>query len=76
MVCGSIWSLWSAMVSLEVDSNIKINSVCPGWVQTDMGGSNATRSIDEGIAGIVWAVTLPDDGPTGGFFRDGKEIAW
>ena len=56
--------------------NVKINSVCPGWVRTDMGGPNATRSIEEGIAGIVWAATLPDDGPSGGFFRDGKPIPW
>lgn len=41
-----------------------------------MGGPHATRSIEEGIAGIVWAATLPDDGPSGGFFRDGKPIPW
>jgi NAD(P)-dependent dehydrogenase (short-subunit alcohol dehydrogenase family) len=55
---------------------IKINSVCPGWVRTEMGGSNATRSLEEGAAGIVWAATLPDDGPSGGFFRDGQPIPW
>lgn len=55
---------------------ILVNSVCPGWVRTEMGGANATRSIPEGIAGIVWAATLPDDGPTGGFFRDGKRLSW
>ena len=53
-----------------------VNSVCPGWVRTDMGGSNATRSVLEGAAGIVWAATLPDNGPTGGFFRDGKRLPW
>ena len=63
-------------VSQEVSGNIKINSVCPGWVKTDMGGSNASREIDEGVAGIVWAATLGDDGPNGGFFRDGKSILW
>lgn len=57
-------------------AGVLINSVCPGWVKTDMGGANATRELDEGIKGIVWAATLPDDGPTGGFFRDGKKIAW
>ncbi len=57
-------------------SNIKVNSVCPGWVRTDMGGPNAQRTIEEGIAGIVWAATLQDDGPTGGFFRDGKTLEW
>lgn len=56
--------------------DIKINSVCPGWVRTDMGGSAASRSVEEGASGIVWAATLPSDGPSGGFFRDGKPIPW
>jgi hypothetical protein len=43
-------------------------------VRTDMGGSGASRSVEEGAAGIVWAATLPDSGPSGGFFRDGKPI--
>ena len=54
---------------------IFVNSVCPGWVATDMGGAGG-RPVSEGAAGIVWAATLPDDGPTGGFFRDGRAIAW
>jgi len=58
------------------DTRIKVNSVCPGWVKTDMGGPNATRTIEEGIAGILWAAKLPPDGPTGGFFKDGKPIPW
>ncbi len=56
--------------------DILINSVCPGWVKTDMGGAGATRSLDEGISGIVWAATIPAGGPTGGFFRDGKPLDW
>ncbi len=56
--------------------NIKVNSVCPGWVRTDMGGKEETLSVEEGAEGIVWAATLPDDGPTGGFFRRGKAIDW
>ncbi len=60
----------------EAGDSIKINSVCPGWVQTDMGGQQAPRTLDEGIKGILWAANLPDDGPTGGFFRDGEALAW
>jgi NAD(P)-dependent dehydrogenase (short-subunit alcohol dehydrogenase family) len=57
-------------------TNVKVNSVCPGWVRTEMGGPNATLSLEEGVRGIVWAATLPDDGPTGGFFRQGEPIPW
>ncbi|MCA9537874.1 MAG: SDR family NAD(P)-dependent oxidoreductase [Myxococcales bacterium] len=57
-------------------AGVKVNAVCPGWVRTDMGGANAEREIDEGIAGIVWAATLGKDGPAGGFFRDGNPIDW
>ena len=57
-------------------TGVKVNSVCPGWVRTDMGGTNAERSVEEGADGIVWLATLPDDGPSGGFFRDRKPIPW
>lgn len=57
-------------------SNVLINAVDPGWVRTDMGGPHATRSLDQGASGIVWAATLPDGGPNGGFFRDGKKVPW
>lgn len=56
--------------------NVKVNTMCPGWVRTDMGGEDATRSVSEGAETAVWLATLPEDGPTGGFFRDKKPIAW
>jgi NAD(P)-dependent dehydrogenase (short-subunit alcohol dehydrogenase family) len=60
----------------ECGGQVKVNSVCPGWVRTDMGGANANRSLEEGVASILWAVEISSDGPSGGFFRDGKEIPW
>ncbi len=54
---------------------ILVNAVCPGWVATEMGGWGG-RPVAEGAKGIVWAATLPDNGPTGGFFRDGQPIPW
>jgi NAD(P)-dependent dehydrogenase (short-subunit alcohol dehydrogenase family) len=54
---------------------ILVNSVCPGWVATDMGGSGG-RPVRDGAASVLWAATLKDDGPTGGFFRDGKPLKW
>jgi NAD(P)-dependent dehydrogenase (short-subunit alcohol dehydrogenase family) len=58
------------------EREIKVNVMCPGWVRTDMGGSGAPRSVEAGADTAVWLATLPDDGPTGGFFRDRKPIPW
>jgi NAD(P)-dependent dehydrogenase (short-subunit alcohol dehydrogenase family) len=59
------------------DDGVLVNSACPGFVKTDMGGQwGAKKPVEDGAAGVVWLATLPDDGPTGGFFRDGKPIAF
>jgi NAD(P)-dependent dehydrogenase (short-subunit alcohol dehydrogenase family) len=55
---------------------VLVNSVDPGWVRTDMGGASAPRSVEEGADTIVWLATLPDGGPTGGFFHDRRPVAW
>ena len=65
------------IVSNEVaGNNIKVNSVCPGHVRTDMGGPTAARMVDEGVDTTIWLATLRDKGPSGGFFRDCKQIDW
>lgn len=56
------------------EEKILINSVCPGWVRTDMGGANANRSPDEGADTIIWAALLDQHGPSGGFFRDRESL--
>ncbi len=57
-------------------THVLVNAACPGWVKTDLGGPNASRTLEEGADTIVWLATLPDDGPTGGFFRDRQRIEW
>jgi NAD(P)-dependent dehydrogenase (short-subunit alcohol dehydrogenase family) len=63
------------MLAAELrDDGVLVNSVCPGWTATDMGGGG--RPVSEGARSVTWACLLGDDGPTGGFFRDGRPIAW
>ena len=53
---------------------VLVNAVCPGWTDTDMGQGG--RPVDQGAASVTWAALLPDDGPTGGFYRDGHPLPW
>jgi NAD(P)-dependent dehydrogenase (short-subunit alcohol dehydrogenase family) len=63
-------------LSAELRSDgVLVNAICPGWTATDMGGRGG-RPVNEGAASVIWGVLLPDDGPTGGFFRDGRPLPW
>ncbi len=62
--------------SKNLPSNVKVNSMCPGWVRTRMGGEAAERSPEKGAETAVWLCNLDDNGPSGLFFRDQKEIPW
>ena len=67
----------TVMLAAEMrGTNILVNSACPGWVRTDLGGSQAPLSPEQGADTPVWLATLPDGGPTGGFFRDRQSIPW
>ena len=63
-------------LSKDLAKNVKVNSMCPGWVRTRMGGEGAPRTPEEGADTAIWLATLPDDGPSGGFYRDRRLIAW
>ncbi len=68
---------FTRLLACELEgSGRHVNAVCPGWVRTRMGGSSASRSVEQGAKGIVWAATLPSSGPSGGFFRDGRALDW
>lgn len=62
---------------LEGDARaLLVNAACPGWVRTDMGGTHAPRSPEEGADTPIWLATLPKDGPSGQWFRDRRPIDW
>jgi NAD(P)-dependent dehydrogenase (short-subunit alcohol dehydrogenase family) len=69
-------ALTRVLSSEAAGSRILVNSMCPGWVRTEMGGSAAPRSVAEGADTAVWLATLADDGPSGGFFRNREPIPW
>jgi NAD(P)-dependent dehydrogenase (short-subunit alcohol dehydrogenase family) len=69
-------ALTQIMASELGGTNIKVNSMTPGWVRTDMGGAGAPRSVEHGAETAVWLATLPDNGPSGGYFRDRKPAEW
>ncbi len=70
---NALTRVFSAEYSSE---KLKINSVCPNWVKTKMGGRDAPFTVDQITKHIVWAATLGPDGPSGGFYRDGEAIPW
>jgi NAD(P)-dependent dehydrogenase (short-subunit alcohol dehydrogenase family) len=84
---GGLWPAYSlskaslnaltVMLASELKgTNVLVNAVCPGWVRTDMGGKNATRSVEDGAATPVWLATLPDGGPTGYNYYDKQQVSW
>lgn len=60
----------------DLPPGVKVNACDPGWVATRMGGTGAPRTPEQGAETPVWLALLPDDGPTGGFFRDRRPVAW
>ncbi|CAM3366797.1 SDR family oxidoreductase [Paenibacillus taichungensis] len=64
------------LLAAELQGDIKINAVCPGWVSSDMGGPSAPKNPKQAAQSILWLATIGPDGPSGGFFRDGKPLKW
>jgi NAD(P)-dependent dehydrogenase (short-subunit alcohol dehydrogenase family) len=70
-------NLLTALFARELaGTNILVNSACPGWVRAGCGSERAPLSAEEGADTPVWLATLPDDGPSGGFFRERQPIPW
>ncbi|MEH7086928.1 SDR family NAD(P)-dependent oxidoreductase [Neobacillus drentensis] len=64
------------LIAAEVNGDIKINAVDPGWVSSDMGGPSAPRTPKQAAESILWLASIGPEGPNGGFFRDGNRIEW
>ena len=60
----------------ELPASVKVNAMCPGWVNTDMGGRAAPRTPEQGADTAIWLATLSDDAPSGCYFRDRRQIGW
>jgi NAD(P)-dependent dehydrogenase (short-subunit alcohol dehydrogenase family) len=70
-------NLMTALFARDLrDSNVLVNSACPGWVRSGCGSERAPLSVEEGADTPVWLATLPDGGPSGGFFRERQAIPW
>jgi NAD(P)-dependent dehydrogenase (short-subunit alcohol dehydrogenase family) len=68
---------FTAILSYHLQgTNIKVNSAHPGWVKTDLGGENAPMELEDGAKTSVWLATLPEDGPTGGYFHMQERLPW
>ncbi len=65
----------TANMAADLKGRVKVNSMCPGWVRTDLGGPNASHSVEEGADTAIWLATEHDI-PHGKFLRDRKEIDW
>ncbi|MBS1700767.1 MAG: SDR family oxidoreductase [Armatimonadetes bacterium] len=68
---------FTTLLAFELrNTKIKVNSAHPGWVKTDLGGPNALLDLEDGAKTSVWLATLPDDGPTGGFYHLQAKLPW
>ncbi|HDX9669157.1 TPA: SDR family oxidoreductase [Bacillus cereus] len=64
------------LIAAEIKGDIKINAVDPGWVSSDMGGPSAPRTPKQAAESIIWLAKIGPEGPSGRFFRDGKQVSW